>query len=179
MIYMTSDWHLGHKNIIKYCDRPFQNITEMNTTILDNYFEIITDEDIVFFVGDLFFGSKGVCKNIFRNLPGQKHLIIGNHDKWSKSFYRNECGFITAKFRVMTDEYEIVHSPVNFNSVLSNRILIHGHVHAKYPIIEFSHLTGLNGDYTYDVGVDANYFKPIPLNKIKETFQKPFLRKPK
>ena len=50
-IYLTSDQHFNHKNIIKYCDRPFANTDYMNTEIIRNYNNIVKDDDIVYHLG--------------------------------------------------------------------------------------------------------------------------------
>ncbi len=34
-IWFTADFHLGHKNIIRYCNRPFETVEEMNQAILE------------------------------------------------------------------------------------------------------------------------------------------------
>jgi len=47
--YVISDHHFGHANIIEYCDRPFSSVGEMNTTLLDRYYETVSAEDILNF----------------------------------------------------------------------------------------------------------------------------------
>lgn len=58
MIYLISDLHLDHKNIIKYCNRPFSSVEEMNGAIIDNWNEVVKESDFVYLVGDLAFGWK-------------------------------------------------------------------------------------------------------------------------
>ena len=60
--FFTSDTHFGHANIIKYCNRPFSSLEEMNSTIIRNWNEMVKPEDTVFFLGDF-------C---FKNGPGGK-----------------------------------------------------------------------------------------------------------
>lgn len=185
MIYFTSDWHLRHSSSLKYCNRPFNNTDAMAARILFNYKEVIKDTDIVFHCGDLTIKrnsrDKGWLSEVFKNLPGQNHLIVGNHDYYSKKYYMEECNFLSVNRYISTKDYAITHDPTIFKDedILTNKILLHGHIHSTYPIIEFDNLTGLNGEYTYDVGVDANNFKPVSLEYIKEIFKQPYTRKPK
>ena len=76
-VFVTSDWHLGHKNILKY--RPeFTSIKEHNDTIINNYLDIVTKRDVVYFLGDIAFSKEGL--ELVKELPGDKRLILGNHD---------------------------------------------------------------------------------------------------
>lgn len=41
MIFFTSDLHLGHEGILKYCHRPFAGVEEMNSTLIRNYNAVV------------------------------------------------------------------------------------------------------------------------------------------
>jgi calcineurin-like phosphoesterase family protein len=79
-IYFTSDWHIGHENIITYCQRPFANVNEMNASLIANYNARVTDEDTCYFVGDICLGDRQVNLKLFQQLRGTRILITGNHD---------------------------------------------------------------------------------------------------
>ena len=56
MIYFTSDQHFGHVNIIKYTGRPFEwseaGAIECAVHIRDEYNRVVSDDDLVFHLGD-------------------------------------------------------------------------------------------------------------------------------
>ena len=56
--FLVADLHLGHANIIKYCNRPFSSVEEMNDALISNWNNTIGEEDRVFFLGDFALGSK-------------------------------------------------------------------------------------------------------------------------
>lgn len=77
MIWFTSDTHFNHANIIKYCNRPFSSIQEMNETIINNWNSVVTKDDTVYHLGDFAFGKVNEFAN---KLNGKIVLIKGNHD---------------------------------------------------------------------------------------------------
>ena len=56
MDFFTADLHLGHKNIIKYCNRPFSSLKDMDETIINNWNSVVGKNDTVYALGDLVFG---------------------------------------------------------------------------------------------------------------------------
>lgn len=51
MNYFISDLHLGHKNVLKFDNRPFINIEEHDKTIIDNWNSKVNDNDDVYVLG--------------------------------------------------------------------------------------------------------------------------------
>ena len=87
-IYFYSDPHFYHNNIIKYCNRPFENTFLMNKHLIKEYNKIVRDEDIVYFLGDIGLGAtNGMLTKIISQLNGTKILIRGNHDRAGASTY--------------------------------------------------------------------------------------------
>lgn len=127
-LFITSDLHLGHKNIIQYCNRPFdfteQGIEESDDFLLAQYRDTVKENDMVIFLGDLTFkkNHKGQkMTEIITKLPGRKVLIKVNHDWYKDSFYR-KCGFLSVNRYLIFGDCFLCHFPVtgkaDFNGIL-------------------------------------------------------------
>lgn len=79
-LYLISDTHFDHKNIIKYCNRPFNSLSEMDSQLRQNWNEIVSEEDIVLFGGDLAMARSSVALDYADELSGTLIFIKGNHD---------------------------------------------------------------------------------------------------
>lgn len=80
-IWVISDTHFSHTNIIKYCDRPFENSNEMNEYIIEKWNSVVKPEDKVYHLGDVYMGGdRRDVSSLLRRLHGHKRLILGNHD---------------------------------------------------------------------------------------------------
>ena len=90
-IFVISDPHFNHSNIIPYSNRPFSSVKEMDETIIANWNKTVGPNDTVFCLGDFCFGTKDNIPYYARQLNGRKILIKGNHDR-TKSLYI-EAGF--------------------------------------------------------------------------------------
>lgn len=80
-VFFISDTHFQHKNIIKYCNRPFETVAEMDSTMVENWNSVVQPNDIVFHIGDFCFGSMKSWRYLLDRLNGKKYLAAGNHDK--------------------------------------------------------------------------------------------------
>lgn len=81
MIYFTADLHLGHANIIKYCQRPFECVEEMNEILIGNWNSVVKPIDTVYVLGDFAMGDP---KPYLKRLYGDIYLIPGDHDRTDK-----------------------------------------------------------------------------------------------
>lgn len=80
MDYFISDLHIGHKNILSFDSRPFNYIEEQDAALVKNWNDRVTDEDTVYILGDISWHKNAKTIEIFKQLKGKKHLIVGNHD---------------------------------------------------------------------------------------------------
>jgi calcineurin-like phosphoesterase family protein len=80
--WFTSDIHFGHDNVIDFCNRPFANKEEMKDKIIENFNRVVKPDDLLVFVGDIFFyHTKQQMQETLDRVNGRKILIRGNHDQ--------------------------------------------------------------------------------------------------
>lgn len=127
-IYLIADTHFSHGNIIKYCNRPFSDIEEMNNTIINNWNSIVDKDDIVYHLGDFLLGDN--ISDFVSKLNGKIYLVRGNHDGKSINFYNN-IGLEVVPTKTKLEEYKIIlsHRPLENNQIPDGYINIHGHIH--------------------------------------------------
>lgn len=80
MRWFTSDPHFWHKNVIDFCERPWDSVEEMNEGLIENWNRVVRSYDIVYITGDVFFCGVSKAQSIMSRLNGRKRLIRGNHD---------------------------------------------------------------------------------------------------
>ena len=184
-IWFTSDWHLGHKRILDYTDRPFGSVEEMNEALVSNHNLMVGPKDTTYFLGDMIMGGwKNNIHHIDR-LNGTKRLVLGNHDapfiRKGKPNYDEVMAeylnhFDSVVFAGMYSGFVLSHFPYEGDSHDEDRYdearmedehrpLIHGHVHSK-DTVTFSS----QGTFQYHVGVDAHDCKPVLLSTIVEAY---------
>ena len=64
MVYFTSDLHLGHENVIKLCNRPFDSIEEMDEALIHNWNRKVTNRDTVYVLGDLIYKKQKAARRV-------------------------------------------------------------------------------------------------------------------
>lgn len=166
-VYLTSDTHYFHDNIIKYCNRPFSSTEEMNEVMIQRWNEIVGPDDTCIHVGDLSAGLKGrteELKSLIGRLNGKKILIRGNHDHQTDEWYIS-AGFSSVHDHINCEGILFVHYPLEQLVTRVNDLsqfgevdfVIHGHTH-KTDTPEYEN--------HYNVAVDRNDFRPICMDTI-------------
>lgn len=171
--FITSDLHLGHANIIKYCNRPFSNLEQMNETLIRNWNTRVKPEDFIYIVGDFCFkntsnkgeGIKIKAQEWIEKLNGNKIFLQGNHDK-GNSLHTVCIGLL---LEYMNHKIWCVHKPEHAN--LNYYINFVGHVHQNWVIKKYKNTI------LFNVGVDVHRFMPITIEEALKKIS--FLNKSK
>jgi calcineurin-like phosphoesterase family protein len=164
--FFISDTHFGHDNIIKLCDRPFENVTEMNETMIANWNKKVTNADIVYIMGDLFFRTQTPPEEILKRLKGKKHLIRGNHDKsWYHAKYDKFFESVTWAEVINTTHgiTMLSHFPM---CDYEGKYLIHGHIHAHKNDSYWPYLQAR--DRILNASVEINDYSPVTFEELIE-----------
>lgn len=172
-IFFTSDHHFDHRNIIKFqpaTRSTYQNVEEMNETLIYYWNDIIKPEDIVYYLGDFGFGTENKINEILQRLNGKIHYIRGNHDKTiDRSFSIKKRFESYDRFgkEITIDGNFIVLSHYCFeiwNRHHYGSWNLYGHSHGSYK--------DTSGRKRYDVGVDNNNMKPISYEEVRDIMDK-------
>lgn len=151
-IWVISDTHFGHENIIKYCNRPFSNVWDMNETMIHNWNTVVKQEDIVYHLGDVGMGGKAAdLHDILKRLHGRKRLLLGNHDNGESPVLK--LNFQKIRLWRMFREFGILltHVPVHEGTLNPEKcpVNVHGHIHNHViPDSRYVNVSVEHTDYT-------------------------------
>lgn len=181
-IFVTSDLHLNHRNILKYCPHrggpeiSDELLIKMNEKIIGNWNSDIAIDDEVFIIGDVCMGQMIHAPGFIRRLNGKKHLILGNHDQGLRKLMKSDESTsdlfesvhqhyeLTYKFDTTKNLICMCHYPMKFwNRMESGSIHLFGHLHGAPHGIE---------GRCKDVGMDTNNLHAYKLDDVIEEMLK-------
>lgn len=165
-IFFTSDWHLGHANILtfKKADgsplRDFSSVDEMHEHMISRHNSVVGKNDKVYHLGDVCFTNKWM--HIISRFNGEKVLIKGNHDTLKLSqyepYFKDVRGIHQFKGIIMT------HIPVHPESLARWGVNIHGHLHSN----KVRNVLGEEDSRYLNVSVESlKDYTPISLEEVK------------
>jgi calcineurin-like phosphoesterase family protein len=155
--FVTSDLHLGHENIIRYCRRPFSSAAEMDEVLINNWNRIVREGEEVLFLGDLRYGPGAApAGEYLSRLRGRITCIRGNHDEdipHPVPFIRRRVGGM---------DFLFIHNPVDIPPDFEGWT-VHGHSHnnniKEYPFIDFVRKR-------VNVSTEMTGYRPVSLHTI-------------
>lgn len=167
-LWFTADHHFGHANILRYCQRPFADVEEMNGALVESWNRVVAKGDTVYHLGDLFLLLPAEATKLMARLNGSICLIRGNHDRtadqmkgrfqWVKDYYELTVADDEAqggKQRIVLFHYALR----VWNRAHYGAWHLYGHSHGTLPDIP--------GSLSLDVGVDCHGFTPLSYNEVK------------
>lgn len=172
-VWFTSDTHFCHANILKFSNRPFKDVAEMDEELIRRWNDSVPKDGIIFHLGDFCMGGSKDWNDILHRLHGRKYLILGNHDmKNLRQGYMGLFEQVSQQMSIRVDGQSVIlnHNPfLCYGGSYRDVWQLFGHVHSG-PLSK----TGLDlprlkmlFPLQYDVGVDNNDFRPISFAEVK------------
>lgn len=173
--WFISDTHFGHANIIKYSNRPFKDVDEMNEMMIQEWNKLVKPTDEVYHNGDFAFLQLPKLKTLLWRLNGILHLQLGNHDK---EIIKHRADLLKhGKFASIV-HYRELKTPGNpmivlfhygqrvWNKSHHGSIMLYGHSHGSLP----PH--GLSVDVGVDCKEITHEYRPIHLDEVLKYMSK-------
>ena len=177
-IWVVSDTHFRHKNILKFTDsntgefiRPgFADVDEMDEHMIERWNSVVKPGDIVYHLGDVVMGDKEWFKQNWPRLNGGKRLIVGNHD--DIKFLAGGGFFSKVLMWRMFPEFGLMfsHVPLHVSNLLQlakkggkypedceTMLNVHGHIHQN---------SSPEGPYC-NVSVEAIDYTPVNIEELR------------
>lgn len=167
MIYFTSDFHFGHDKDFIYKARGYNSVFEHDKDIIEKYNSLITDEDIVYILGDVYMNDEVHGVDCLSKLKGQKYIIRGNHDSDAKcntyKDYATILGYASqikyGKLNLYLSHYPTMTANYDEKHFSEHIICLSGHTHYKEKFYN-------DNPFIYNVCLDAHGNLPISIDEI-------------
>ncbi|TLP79460.1 metallophosphoesterase [Nesterenkonia sphaerica] len=193
--YFTSDQHIGHANIIRYCDRPVSDLDDMDQMLISRWNETVSAEDEVWVLGDYAMKDYARGLSLLPQLNGTKYLVIGNHERCSptqRDGHLHLPAYLEAGFTVAVTQAETYLPPVTPDGEELRVLLSHypysGESHSQqdrherfryrdlgHPLLcghvhtEWQTQLTPRGSVQVNVGVDQWDFRPVSAAEVHRT----------
>ena len=174
--YFTADMHFGHSAIIGFCNRPFNDVEEMNRTLIHNWNSRVNNGDHVYIVGDVFYGGRDAAGldeaiSIVKKLKGVLHLVAGNHDL---PYLKNaEYHYLFAdvdQLRYLKHDGEhifLCHYPMaEWSGYYRGSWHIYGHIHNAVESAAYQYMK--TQEKALNAATDICQYMPVTFQELKQ-----------
>lgn len=167
MIWLTSDLHFGHDREFVWRARGYQNVEEMNQEQIRKFNSVVNPEDEVWILGDLMLGDTEKGIECLKQLKGNIHICLGNHDTPTREKLYRELGYdvqLAARFKYKKLNFWLAHFPtdgtnLNVENLWETTICLYGHTHQASNFYR-------GNPYMYHVGVDSHGGYPVSIDSV-------------
>lgn len=161
-VYVTSDWHFGHKGITRFRTQ-FPSMEYMEDCILGNCLLTVKKRDVLYCLGDMAFDMRGLEK--LHEIPCRKILVRGNHDTLTTEQYLTV--FDEVEGCVKYKNYWLTHIPIHQSELYRGKN-IHGHCHRGGP----NQTQNSEGwENYYNAILEFNDYAPITIQEVGTKLQ--------
>lgn len=166
-MFITSDTHFDHTNIIKYSKRPYGDVEKMNEGLINKWNSKVGKNDVIYHLGDFCFSNRS--KYFLSRLNGKKHLILGNHDKqvhvsngWESIQHYAE---VYTQVNGQKQMIVLCHYAMRvWNKSHRGTWMLYGHSHGN--LADDANLL------SFDAGVDCHNYTPLHVNDVERIMRK-------
>jgi calcineurin-like phosphoesterase family protein len=170
--FFSSDYHFQHKNIIRYDNRPFSDLTEMEEQIVKRHNLIVGENDDFYYLGDLGLGYNkrelSRMEELLWRLNGNKYFIKGNHDhKETIRIYEQVGTFLGGQKRIRLDGIDVMlnHFPMRtWDKSHHGSYHLYGHHHGDIERTPWGR--------SMDVGIMCNNYAPFSWEEVHNILSK-------
>lgn len=154
MYFFTADEHYGHRNIIKYCNRPFDCVQDMDAEIIKRHNEVVTKTDVVVHAGDFTLAKKAQAEIYINQLNGIHIFLSGSHDYWLGKTHPLQIWECKIEDQIIV----VCHYAMRtWAASHYNAWQLYGHSHGMLEPV----------GKQWDIGVDNNDFYPVSFEQLK------------
>ena len=164
--FFIADTHFGDSNIIRYENRPFTTVKEMDRILIEKWNSTVTAKDTVYVLGDFsLYCDSHKDKELISSLNGNKVLILGNHDTHRTAKEWRELGFWECSpWPIVYNGFFLLsHEPLYINSNMPYAN-IYGHVHGNVSYKDAS-------EQSVCISVERINYQPITLDEIMKKIE--------
>ena len=182
-VFISSDHHFSHSNIAKFC--PWSrgefvkddktDLDSMHQAIIDRHNALVSEDDLVYLLGDFSFGKPAASMDFMMHLNGKKILIHGNHDRkliasneFRDSSIRRMAGLIEdTPYKMISHKHPgsganygiaLFHFPISeWDGCHRGSLHCYGHQHGGGVTSLFRCM---------DIGLDTNDLKPYDMDEV-------------
>lgn len=172
MLWFTADLHFGHEAVLRFAERPWRSAVEMDDALIARINERVAPTDRLFILGDVSYliSAERAAKLVGRIACRHIHLIRGNHDAALDGLGLFESVRDYAEMNWRGQKLVLFHYPImKWNGMYRGSWQLHGHIHSKGS--GYNDENRAQGILRYDVGVDANGYRPVSFKELEAYYK--------